>query len=503
MKTDAPTGPDLMQGIDSAELADGQLLLCHVGGEPVLLTRRGEDVFAVGATCTHYGGPLERGLVVGETIHCPLHHARFSLRSGEALAPPALDPIPCWSLERRAGRLYVIGRAKDSSARARTPEVSPSSIVVVGGGAAGQAAVETLRREGYAGRITMLCADTSPPCDRPNLSKDYLAGTASEDWIPLRPPGFFPEHEIELVLGARVSRVDIAERRVVVEDGRAYPFGALLLATGADPVSLTVPGSELPMVHYLRSLSDSRSIIAALDGAKCAVVVGASFIGLEVASSLRQRGLAVSVVAPGGRPLERVLGPELGDFVRALHEEHGVEFHLGQKVRAIVPGAVHLASGESLAADIVVAGIGVRPAVALAEQAGLAVDRGVLVNEYLETSAPGIFAAGDVARWRDPSTGETSRIEHWVVAERQGQLAARNMLGRRQPYRIAPYFWSQHYDVAIRYVGHAEQWDEIEVDGSLAQRHCRVSFRREGRILAVATVGRDVESLRAEAEMER
>jgi len=500
------SGPDLTKGVELADIPSGGMLLGHAGDEAVILVRPAgsDEVHAVGATCTHYGGPLAEGLLVGAEVRCPWHHACFDVRTGEAVGAPALNTLPCFTVERRGTRV-VVGAKRELGPPRRKPARAPESVVIAGAGAAGNAAAEMLRREGYEGTITMIGADPVRPVDRPNLSKDYLAGTAPEDWVFLRSDDFYAEQKVELVLGARVVALDPVARRIQLSDGTSRTYGALLLATGADPIRLPIPGATGVRVFTLRSLADSRAIIAAAtaDGARRAVVVGASFIGLEVAASLRTRGLDVHVVAPGARPLERVLGPELGDLVRGLHEEHGIVFHLGRKPSAFEEGAVALDDGSRLPADVAVLGVGVRPSLELAEKAGLRVDRGVVVNAQLETSAPGVYAAGDLARWPDPRTGALVRIEHWVVAERQGQTAARNILGRGEPFRAVPFFWSQHYDVPINYVGHAETWDRIEVAGNLAARDALVAYRHGGRILAIATVHRDRDSLEAEAAFER
>jgi NADPH-dependent 2,4-dienoyl-CoA reductase/sulfur reductase-like enzyme/nitrite reductase/ring-hydroxylating ferredoxin subunit len=496
--------PDLKNGVALGDLPDGKIVLGNVDTEEVILVRRGDDFFAVGAQCTHYHGPLAEGLLVDDTVRCPWHHACFSLRTGEAVRAPALDPIPCWRVERIGDKAFVrekLAGPKPRSSSQASPN-TPSSVVIVGGGAAGLAAADMLRREGYPGTVTMISADDSPPCDRPNLSKDFLAGTAPDDWIPLRAPEYYAERHIELLLDSRVLSIDVRQKRVQLEDGRQVEFGALLIATGADPVRLKIPGATESQIHYLRTFADSRAIVARAATAKCAVVVGASFIGLEVAASLRARGIAVHVVGPESVPLERVLGPEVGGVVRDLHESHGVVFHLGKTVDHIEGTRVTLSDATTVDADFVVLGVGVRPSIALAEQAGLAIDRGITVDAYLETSARGVFAAGDVARWPDRHSGDRIRVEHWVVAERQGQVAARNILGQRQPFDAVPFFWSQHYDVAINYVGHADHWDAIAIDGSLAARDCAVTYKRGDRTLAVATISRDLQSLRAERAIE-
>lgn len=499
----SPTGPDLQAGISLTSLPDGAMVQGHVGDEAVLLVKRGHEIFAIGAFCTHYGAPLAEGLVVGETIRCPWHHACFALRSGAVVRAPARGALKHWRVEQADGIVRVGEELEEPPVTPLAPNAGlPRSIVIVGGGPAGNAAAETLRREGFGGRITLLSADRALPCDRPNLSKNYLAGTVPEAWLPLRSSKFYREHAIDVHIDARVTAVDTARREVAVADGSRHSYDALLLATGAEPVRLDLPGADLPHVHYLRTQADAQAIAAAATEAKHAIVIGASFIGLEVAASLRARDIAVEVVGREQVPMEKVLGAEVGQCLKSVHEQHGVAFHLGRSPVSIDAGGVTLDTGERLAGDLVVVGIGVRPVLELAEAMGLEMDRGLAVDEYLETSVPGVFAAGDIARWPDPLTGDRIRVEHFVMAERQGEVAARNMLGRREIFDHVPFFWTEQYDLGIGYVGHAEGWNESEIDGDLAARNCAITYRRDGRRLAVAVIHRDHEGLQAELEFE-
>lgn len=493
-------GPDFEKGCKIDQVADGEMLLGHAFDEQVLVARRGDELFAIGATCTHYGGPLAKGLLVDCTVHCPWHHARFDLRTGEAIAAPALNNVACYKIDKREAQFFVTSKIDEKPVR--KPKSSPASVVIVGAGAAGGAAAEMLRREGYDGPVRLIGADEFLPYDRPNLSKDYLAGTASEEWIPLRSADFYREQKIDTFTNTSVTAIDPQEKKVTITDGRSLGYGALLLATGAEPVRLAIPGGDLPHVYYLRTLTDSRRIIDKAKSSKRAVVIGASFIGLEVAWSLRERKLEVAVVGKGSLPLEKVLGGELGTVIRETHEANGVKFHLGRKPAAIQDRHVELDDGTKLDCDLVVVGIGVRPNTAIAKQAGIATDNGVLVDEFLKTNVPGIFAAGDIARWPDPRAGRI-RVEHWVVAQRQGQTAARNILGADEAFNLPPFFWSNHFDLHIHYVGHGGGDDRSTVSGNVKAKDASVIFRAGENVTAVASIGRDVENLKAEVALER
>jgi apoptosis-inducing factor 3 len=495
------TGPDFGAGIAIADLPESTPVIGHAHGEAVVLVRTGAEVYAVGATCSHYGGPLCEGLVVGDTLRCPWHHARFDLRTGDALGAPALNPIASYDVQRSGG-LATVGSTK-ALPEAKPLPSSPAAVVIVGAGAAGAAAAERLRRLGCAGSITLVGDEVPGPVDRPNLSKDYLAGTAPEEWLPLRTREFYDQIGVELRVGDPAVAFDPTRKTVTLESGRTLPYDSLLLATGAEPMRLPIDGATQPRVFTLRTLTDSRAIIDAATTARRAVVVGSSFIGLETAASLRTRGLEVDVVSRDRLPLGRVLGDDLGRFVKELHEGQGVRFHLALSPRAIRAPGVELEDGSVLAADLVVLGVGVRPRTGLAERAGLRVADGVVGDAFLRTSVPGIWAAGDSARYPEPRLGKPVRIEHWVVAERHGQAVAHDMMGLGTPFRDVPFFWSQHYDVRLAYVGHADSWDAIEVMGSLTKRDATVIYRRAGRVMGIVTIGRDRQSLAIEAALER
>ena len=499
----SPPGPDLSAGVPTSDVPEGSMLVGHVGGEPVMVARVGGELRAIGALCTHYHGPLGEGLLVGETVRCPWHHAQFCLKSGEAIGAPAIDPVDCWRVEQREGAVFVSEKLQPRpSAKRPKAKDSPRRIVVIGGGAAGFAAAEMLRREGFDGDLTLLSADPDPPYDRPNCSKDYLAGKAPRDWMPLRDAAFYEASHIDLRTGAQVGELDLRAREVVLIDGARQAFDAVILATGAEPARPPLLGFDHANVHVLRSLRDCEAIVQAADAGRRVVVVGASFIGLEVAAALIERALDVHVVAPEAAPLAKILGPDLSRFVQSVHEDKGVTFHLGRSVTHFTDGHVGLDDGTSLPADFVVVGVGVKPRTDLASAAGLQVDRGVIVDGRFETAAARVFAVGDIARYPDPRTGGLIRVEHWVAAQRQGQHVARVLLGQADRFDQTPFFWSAHYDATINYVGHAETFDAAEVEGSVDHQDATVRLTAGGRVLAAATLGRDLESLEIEVGFE-
>ena len=499
-ETAAASGPDFSEGVGLSDIPVGGTLSGRVGEEPVLVSNFEGQFFAIGGSCTHYGGALADGVNDGTSVRCPLHHACFDLRTGQAIRAPALDPVDRWLVEIEGERAFI-RRKLEPEARPEVPS-DVKEIVIVGGGAAGLACAHELRRLGFIGHVTILSADKDPPCDRPNLSKDYLAGTAPEEWLWLRGDQWYAENRVELRLSTEVVRIDAAAKTVHCASGEALPFDRLLIATGAEPNRLPAPGFDRPNVHTLRSVADARAVADAAKEGSRAVIIGASFIALEVAASLRHRSVHVDIVSVEEVPLEHVFGRELGQKLQALHEENGVRFHLSAIVESFDGQAVALGGGERIAADFVVVGIGVRPRTAVAEEAGAAVDKGVIVDAFLETSLSGIYAAGDIASYPEPISGQRARIEHWVVAERQGEVAAANMLGARKKFESAPFFWTEQYGVPIRYVGRAAGWDAVTCEGDFEGGSFAARYFVNGSHCATATIGRDRENLQDELRLE-
>lgn len=493
--TEKPAGPDFRQGVPVGDIPADAVLKGHVGDDAVIVGRTAKGFAAITGTCSHYGGDLGDGLRVGDTVHCPLHHACFDLATGRALRAPALSPVDRWKVEERDGKVFI--SEKLPAAAPEEPTDTPNrKIIIVGGGGAGFAAAQRLRDLGFDGIITMLSNDADAPYDRPNVSKDYLAGTAQPEWMPLKDDAFYTEHKIDLRLGVDVDHVDAQHCTVTLDSGERLDYDTLLLCTGAEPIRPDGPGFDGPHVFTVRSMKDARAIIEAVGSDAPVAVIGSSFIGMEVAASLRERKVEVHVIGPDDVPLKRVLGAGIGTMIRELHEAHGVHFHLGRKATGYVDGAVTLDDGSKVKAANVILGMGVRPRTELAEAAGLDIDNGVLVDAAMRTSDEDIYAAGDIARF--PGLDDSrQRVEHWVVAERQGQVAAAAMLGIDEIYNEAPFFWSMHYDTSIRYVGHATEWDEIEVMGSIENKDAEVRYKKHGRELAVATINRDKASLEA------
>lgn len=476
--------------------------MLEAGGQDVYLVRVGGVVRALGTECPHYHEPLIKGALFGSEIVCPAHFARFDAREGRMLSPPALDDLPRFPLKIENGEVWVGPVEKP-----RFPKPAGDDALVfliVGAGAAGEAAAETLRREGFAGRIVMITAEDEGPYDRPNLSKDLLTGKAKPEWMPLRGPKFHANRKIELITGRRATAIDPAGKTVTLSTGERLAFDKVLIATGGEPRKPSIPGSDAEGCLRLRSIADGRALIAAASSAKSAVLVGGGFIGMELASSLRELGLRVQVVSPGGLPLAKVLGDRIASLLLSRHRANGVEFRLGVTPLRVTgsPGdmRVELSDGGTVSGGFVVFGLGIEAAVDVLAGTGLAGPGGIPVDACLRTPHPDIFAAGDVAVAPDIA-GEAARVEHWAVAQRQGRHAARAMLGATAPYAEAHFFWTSQAGLHLKYVGAARGWDEIVYRGDVEAATFLAGFYRAGALKAAATVGRRVELAAVECLM--
>src|SRR5689334_13074051 len=491
---------------NTSDLRDGEMKEFSAGETRILLARVDGGFHAVSATCPHYGGPLAEGALCGTRVMCPWHHAVFNVVNGDLEEPPALDALVSYAVRVDDEKIFV--RVPEVTADRRTPamakcdpNVDSRQFVIIGAGAAGYSAAQTLREEGFRGQIVMITREDRAPYDRPNLSKDYLHGHAEPEWMPLRGEDFFNEHDITLLLNRDVTSVDARTKTITFDSGETMDYDALLVATGGAPVRLNMSGGDLKNVCVLRSFADADSIIETASHSRRCVVVGASFIGMEAAYSLRERGLDVTVVAPSSEPFELTLGREVGAVFRRLHEKHGVRFKLGSIVYGFEGShkveAVTLDNGEQIETDMVVVGVGVRPVTQFIDGVELDQKGAVVVDSSLR-AADGLYAAGDIASFPDSRAGERIRIEHWRTALKQGRTAARNMLGRNVTFDGVPFFWTQQFDVVLLYVGHAAVWDEIIYRGDVAAHDFLAFFVKDNRVLAVAGMNRDREMDAAE-----
>jgi apoptosis-inducing factor 3 len=501
-----------MQSIEKAvatvnDLQDGEKRQVKVGETEVLLARIDGAFYATGAFCTHYHAPLAKGVLSGEQIVCPWHTAHFSLKTGQQQEPPGLDSLSCYTV--RIEGENVIVQVPEGTSGQQTPKMAAydpnrdsRTFVILGAGAAGAHAAETLRVAGYQGRVIMVTADDRLPYDRTWLSKDYFIGKASAEKMPLRSAEFYGQHDIEVWLSKAATQVNAATKTITFQDGEKLSYDALLVAVGGQPRSLEVPGATLQNVFTLRSFDDADRILAAAKQATEAIVVGSSFIGMEAAAGLTQKGVKVTVVSPDALPFQKILGDQLGQVFQQVHQENGVAFQLNRKVDRIEGNgkveAVTLDNGTRLAADLMVVGVGVQPATDLLEGVSLhPKDKSVVVDQYL-CAAEDLYAAGDIARYPDDRTQELTRVEHWRVAAQQGRIAAYNMAGQPTPFKTVPVFWTAQFGFPLRYVGHAKQWDEVIVDGNLHgsadDRQFIVFYVKDNRVLAAAASKRDAET---------
>lgn len=439
-----------------------------IADTPVMLVRTGDTVHAYAADCPHAGAPLEEGAICNGRIVCPWHKGTFDASDGSLVEPPALVGLTRYPASVDDGDVYVSPEPVRQQEDRRAPD--PATMFIAGAGAAGAAACAALREAGFSGRIVLAGGDARMPYDRTSLSKFVVAGYMTPaDVPPLLDPAFFSKHGIERI-ESEIVRLDAAKKEAELADGSVLRYDAALVCTGGIPKPLDVPGATLARVHLLRNLEDARAILASLDGRSRAVIVGAGFIGLEVASCLRRRKIDVTVVAPGKVPFAKQFGERIGGMFMRLHENNGVSFRMNAHVSALEGGdgvrEVVLDNGERVAADIVIAGTGVKPATSFLQRVELADDGGIPVDASM-CAAPGLYAAGDVARFALPHSGERVRIEHWRVAQQHARVAAYNMAGAKREYAGVPYFWTYHFEKTFDYLGHTSEPDEVVIDGEL------------------------------------
>ncbi|WP_322028689.1 FAD-dependent oxidoreductase [Paraburkholderia sp. J76] len=485
-----------IKAMDVAELPAPGMRRVELEGVAVLLVNAGDDrIRAFGADCPHAGAPLEKGALCEGRIVCPWHKGAFSIDSGAWLEPPPLEGLTSYPVRVDTDAIFV-ELEPQRTVRAPTTHAGPASrFAVIGGGAAGAAALATLLESDLACEVTLFAAEPQAPYDRTCLSKFVPAGEMPPDEVP----PVLPEsvmHDPRLRIDhTEVRHFDVQTKKVTLADGYETAFDAVLLATGSVAKRPDIPGADLGNIYTLRNLKDAGAILDALAPNDHAAILGDSFIALETASALRKRGVEVTLVAPGGPPLQRVLGERVGAMFRDWHEANGVVFRHAKALRfkgAQAVEAVELDDGSSLPAKAVIVGIGVRPATEFVSGLDIGEDGGLDVDATMRVGSGEIYAAGDIARFplggAMPSAQRT-RIEHWRVAQQHGRIAALNMMGRNVRYEGVPFFWTQHYDKRVEYLGHAGQWDDLVISGRAGDERFGVLYVGAGRVLAVLACG--------------
>ena len=475
----------------------------------ILLTKVENKIFAIGANCTHYGAPLEDGVLFEDKIICPWHHACFNAKNGDLLEPPALNSLPNYSVKIENEDIIVMLPSKMEDSRipsvAKRDTENLNTNVIIGGGAAGNAAAQAMREAGFTGGIAMITQENRIPYDRPNLSKDYLAGEAEEEWMPLRPKEFYANLNINIAYQEKVVGIDKEKKEVLLENGDKVRFEKLLIATGGTPVKLDIPGKNLSNIFYLRSHDNCDEIIEAANNKSKIVIIGSSFIAMEAASSLKKRLDAdITVISKAEIPFKNVLGDEIGKMIQSTHEENGIKFKLNSKVKKFEGEAkiekIILENGESLEADLAIIGIGVKPATSFLNNFNLEKDKSISVNKYFEVEE-NIYAAGDIATFYNSTQNTEMRIEHWRTAEQHGRIAGFNMAGKKIEYKSVPFFWTQQKGIKLRYVGHATEWDEIITWGNIDSKDFISFYYKGDNLLAAASINHDKEMDAIEALM--
>ena len=477
----------------TSNLKDGEMKSFSIGeGVEILITKIDGKFYAMDAHCTHYGAPLEEGVLCDGVIICPRHHACFNARTGDLMEPPAMNSLRNYEVKITGDEVIVNIPEKPEPGRVpgmvkQDTKTDKRIFIILGAGAAGNAAAQALREGGFKGYIIMITQENHLPYDRPNLSKAYLSGEAPAEWMPLRSDDFFKENGIEMLFNKKIKEVDIVKKEILTDKSEKFIFDKLLLATGGVPRKLNIPGSDLKNIFYLRSFDDSDKIIQAAKSAEKVVVIGASFIGMETAFSLSERKLDVTVIGPKKVPFENVFGREIGMLFKKAHEEHGVKFKLDAAISKFEGKdnveAIVLENGEKIKTDLVVIGIGVKPATDFIKGIELQKDGGIKVNEFLQVN-DNIYAAGDIAQFPDLYSGQSIRIEHWRTAEQQGRIVGFNMAGKKTPFKGIPFFWTEQAGLDLKYAGHAKHWDSIYTQGDISSKNFISFFIKDGKVVA-------------------